>query len=249
MVCITYTNAAVDVIAERQPKDSFIIPSTIHSFAWAAIKQYQGVLIDIVTKEPDFSLREEDSSIITEVTYTLGHRYKEKGVLYLYHEDVLKLFCILLDNSKYRRIFANKYPLILIDEYQDSYKPIIDRFIKYFISRKRGIQFGFFGDAWQTIYQSSNACGKIENENLQIIKKGSNFRSAPRIVRLLNTLRPDLPQLSAIDNFEGEVVVITCNDYYGNRRLDGNFKGDLPVEEFRNRLNIVKEKNESLHQN
>ena len=242
VVCITYTNAAVDVIAERLPKDSFIIPSTIHSFAWAAIKQYQGVLIDIVTKEPDFSLREEDSSIITEVAYTLGHRYKEKGVLYLYHEDVLKLFCILLDNSKYRQIFANKYPLILIDEYQDSYKPIIDRFIKYFISRKRGIQFGFFGDAWQTIYQSSNACGKIENENLQIIKKGSNFRSAPRIVRLLNTLRPDLPQLSAIDNFEGEVVVITCNDYSGNRRLDGSFKGDLPVEEFRNRLNIVKEK-------
>lgn len=33
VVCITYTNAAVDVIAERLAKDSFIIPSTIHSFA------------------------------------------------------------------------------------------------------------------------------------------------------------------------------------------------------------------------
>ena len=40
MVCITYTNAAVDVIAERLAKDSFILPSTIHSFAWNAIKQY-----------------------------------------------------------------------------------------------------------------------------------------------------------------------------------------------------------------
>ena len=41
VVCITYTNAAVDVIAERLSKDTFIIPSTIHSFAWNAIKQYQ----------------------------------------------------------------------------------------------------------------------------------------------------------------------------------------------------------------
>lgn len=45
VVCITYTNAAVDVIAERLAKDSFILPSTIHSFAWNAIKQYQSVLI------------------------------------------------------------------------------------------------------------------------------------------------------------------------------------------------------------
>ena len=34
VVCITYTNAAVEVITERLSKDSFIIPSTIHSFAW-----------------------------------------------------------------------------------------------------------------------------------------------------------------------------------------------------------------------
>ncbi len=34
VACITYTNAAVDVIAGRLKQDSFIIPSTIHSFAW-----------------------------------------------------------------------------------------------------------------------------------------------------------------------------------------------------------------------
>ena len=36
VVCITYTNAAVNVIAERLAKDSFILPSTIHAFAWDA---------------------------------------------------------------------------------------------------------------------------------------------------------------------------------------------------------------------
>ena len=242
VVCVTYTNAAVDVIVERLPKDSFILPSTIHSFAWNAIKQYQSFLINFVENNPDFLDNDTDSSEIKEVTYTLGHRYRENGIQYLYHDDVLNLFCHLLDNSKFRRIFADKYPLILIDEYQDSYKPIIDRFVNFFISKKNGPQFVFFGDAWQTIYQSNKACGLIENENLSIIKKSSNFRSAPRIVQLLNKLRPDLPQVSAIDDFEGEVFVITCDDYIGKRREDRYFKGDLPVEELKKRLKKVTEK-------
>ena len=226
VICITYTNAAVEVIAERLSKNSFILPSTIHSFAWNAIKQYQDFLINIVKSDPDFLKTEENCSEFTEVTYTLGHRYKENGIQYLYHDDVLKLFCRLLDNEKFRRVFTDKFPLILIDEYQDSYKPIIDRFVSFFIAEKKGPQFGFFGDAWQTIYQSSKACGLIENENLEIIKKGSNFRSAPRIVQLLNKLRPDLPQTSAIDNFNGEVIVITCDDYVGPRRTERNLKAN-----------------------
>lgn len=150
--------------------------------------------------------------------------------------DVLKLFCTLLDNAKFRRVFSDNYPLILIDEYQDSYKPIITRFVNFFIAEGIGPQFGFFGDAWQTIYQSNNACGAIEHSNLVEIKKGSNFRSAPRIVNLLNEIRPDLPQQSAIDNFEGEVVVVTCDDFSGARRSDRTFKDDLPAEELKSRL-------------
>lgn len=242
VICITYTNAAVNVIAERLSKDSFILPSTIHSFAWNAIKQYQGFLINIVTTDPDFFPDEGDFFKITEVSYTLGHRYKENGIQYLYHDDVLKLFCTLLDNEKFRCVFSDKYPLILIDEYQDSYSPIIERFIKYFIAEEKGPQFGFFGDAWQTIYQSNKACGVIEHDNLRVIKKRSNFRSAPKIVGILNEIRPDLPQKSAIDDFEGEVLAITCDDYIGPRRTDRYFKAELPPEELKTRLNKVTEK-------
>lgn len=242
VVCITYTNAAVDVIAERLAKDSFILPSTIHSFAWNAIKQYQKFLIDTVTTNEEYRADDGDLNQVTEVTYTLGHRYKENGIQYLYHDDVLKLFCALLDNTKFRRVFANKYPLILIDEYQDTYKPIIDRFIGHFIEKETGPQFGFFGDAWQTIYQSNKACGKIENDKIEVIKKGSNFRSAPRIVRLLNELRPALPQKSAIDGFDGEVFAITCDDFSGVRRTERNFKNDLPADELKERLNNIRQK-------
>ena len=242
VACITYTNAAVDVIAERLAKDSFILPSTIHSFAWSAIKQYQSVLIDNVTTNPDYMSDDSDSNKVVEVAYTLGHRYKENGIQYLYHDDVLKLFCLLLDNPKFRRVFADKYPLILIDEYQDSYKPIIDSFIEFFIGKGIGPQFGFFGDSWQTIYQSNKACGEIEHDNIVVIKKVSNFRSAPRIVKLLNDIRPELPQKSAIDGFDGEVLVITCNDFLGKRRTERNFKNDLPADELRARLNNIREK-------
>lgn len=249
VVCITYTNAAVDVIAERLAKDSFVIPSTIHSFAWNAIKQYQNFLIDTVTTNEEYQADDGDFNQVTEVTYTLGHRYKENGIQYLYHDDVLKLFCALLDNAKFRRVFANKYPLILIDEYQDTYKPIIDRFIEYFIEKETEPQFGFFGDAWQTIYQSNKACGKIENGKIEVIKKGSNFRSAPRIVQLLNELRPELPQKSAIDGFDGEIFAITCDDFSGVRRTERNFKNDLPADELRERLNNIRQKIEEATPN
>lgn len=249
VVCITYTNAAVDVIAERLAKDSFVIPSTIHSFAWNAIKQYQNFLIDTVTTNEEYQADDGDFNQVTEVTYTLGHRYKENGIQYLYHDDVLKLFCALLDNAKFRRVFANKYPLILIDEYQDTYKPIIDRFVEYFIEKETEPQFGFFGDAWQTIYQSNKACGKIENDKIEVIKKGSNFRSAPRIVQLLNELRPELPQKSAIDGFDGEIFAITCDDFSGVRRTERNFKNDLPADELRERLNNIRQKIEEATPN
>lgn len=239
VICITYTNAAVDVIAERLTSNSFILPSTIHSFAWGAIKQYQSTLMDMIAKDEKLWAKESDFSRVTSIQYDRGYRYVSNGTHYLFHDDVIKLFTAMLDNAKFRRVFSDKYPLILIDEYQDSFQSIINRFIDYFISKGSGPQFGFFGDAWQTIYQSNNACGLIDHDNLVVIPKGSNFRSAPRIVELLNNIRPELPQQSAVDGFEGEVIVVTCEDYTGERRTDRNFKEDLPADELRRRINAI----------
>ena len=199
-------------------------------------------MVRLIKEDSLFKNTEGDFDDISSVNYTLGNRYKEKGVQYLYHNDVLHLFCKLLDNNKFRRIFASKYPLILIDEYQDSNKKIIDKFIEYFISKNKGPQFGFFGDAWQTIYQSNNACGKIEHRNIKEIKKNTNFRCAPNIVYFLNKIRPELPQDSAIDDFDGEIIVVHCNDFTGERRDDRYYKGDLPVDELKVRLDKINDK-------
>lgn len=239
VVCITYTNAAVDVISRRLTNNSFIIPSTIHSFAWNVIKQYQSTLINCISKNKSFHPFEEYFSAIRKVDYKLGHRYYENGVMYLGHDDIILLFSSLLDNTKFRNVFSNKYPLILIDEYQDSLKLIIEKFLQYFISLNLGPQFGFFGDSWQTIYHTNKVYGLINHNNIVEIKKGVNFRSASKIVDILNFIRPNLIQRSAIDNFSGEVTVITCDDYTGERRLDGNFKGDLPSIKLQERLNSL----------
>ena len=45
VICITYTNAAVDVITERLAKDSFVLPSTIHTFALVTLASIVFVLV------------------------------------------------------------------------------------------------------------------------------------------------------------------------------------------------------------
>lgn len=217
VACITYTNAAVNVITERLKADSSVIPSTIHSFMWENIYPFQSTLVKIVS---DLELLPVNgkNEIINSVSYTLGIRFIEDGVLYLHHDDVVKIFVKLMDNKKFRRLLTFRYPIILIDEYQDSFMVVIEKFINKFIEPQEGPQFGFFGDSWQTIYASNGACGIIEHANIKEIKKKSNFRSQQVIVDVLNKIRPELPQISAINERDGEVLVITNDDYTGIRQ-------------------------------
>lgn len=233
VACITYTNAAVDVISSRLRPDSFIKPMTIHSFAWELISRFHAELKNQVVKQnlmPE-SITDED---FDEVQYRLGARYVENRVLYLYHSDVIVLFEKFMDNAKFRKILTLKYPIILIDEYQDSLKIVVAQLLKWFINKNCGPQFGFFGDEWQTIYDQ-NSCGKIDSSNLVVIAKESNFRSQQIIVDILNNIRPDLPQIAATDENDGFVRIITCNDFTGKRQ-GGYYKDELPNDVLADRI-------------
>ena len=233
VACITYTNAAVDVISSRLRPDSFIKPMTIHSFAWELISRFHAELKNQVVEQNLMPVSVTDKDF-DEVQYRLGARYVENRVLYLYHSDVIVLFEKFMDNAKFRKILTLKYPIILIDEYQDSLKIVVDQFLKWFINRNCGPQFGFFGDEWQTIYDQ-NSCGKIDSSNLAIIKKESNFRSQQIIVDVLNNIRPDLPQIAATDENDGFVRIITCNDFTGKRQ-GGYYKDELPNDVLADRI-------------
>lgn len=242
VACITYTNAAVDVIASRISQGSSITPSTIHNFAWENICNFHSALIN-ATKELELIPGDHAVDEVKQVVYDLGVRYiDENGALHLFHDDVVKLFAWFLDRPKFRMILADKYPLILIDEYQDTFKLIIDKFIAHYIEPETGPQFGLFGDAWQTIYATNGACGAIQSEKVVEIKKEANFRSQKVIVDALNKIRPDLPQVSALDENNGEVIVITTNDFKGQRSTEKNFKGDLPDEVLSEYINSVHDK-------
>lgn len=233
VACITYTNAAVDVISKRQSASSFIKPSTIHTFAWDMIRQFQSTLVSFVKelqllpKKTDGSGELIDGSDIKRVSYMLGVRYIDEGTLFLFHSDVIDLFVKLLDNVKFRRILSKRYPIILIDEYQDSFRVIMDQFLKYFIDEGVGPQFGLFGDSWQTIYASQGACGLVENDKIVVINKEVNFRSQEIIVNALNQIRPDSPQISSSDDKDGKIIIITTNEYDSCRLQKGYYKGEL----------------------
>jgi len=233
VACLTYTNAAVDVIAGRLSANSFIKPSTIHTFAWDSIKQFQSTLISsvkelqLLPKKTDGSGELIDGNELKAVTYSLGVRYIEEYTLYLFHDDVIKIFVKLLDSAKFRLILAKKYPIILIDEYQDSFRVIMDQFLKYFIGLETGPQFGLFGDSWQTIYAAQGACGLVENEKLVVINKEANFRSQGVVVDALNKIRPTLPQITASDETDGKITIITTSEYDAHRIQNGYYKGEL----------------------
>ncbi len=147
------------------------------------------------------------------------------GYVTIWHDDVLTLTVKLMEKPKFRSILKNKYPIVLIDEYQDSNKEMIDSLNSYFL--ESGIPLiGYFGDPWQKIYD--NVCGKISHPN--IIQLRSNFRSVPEIVNFLNKIRPDLQQVASDPLKSGSVIILHTNNWTGVRLTKSPNKGDLPAE-------------------
>ena len=245
VACITYTNAAVDVIRRRLKSEEFIQPCTIHEFAWSLMNRFQSSLLKAVEGLDLLPKLENGTTVsikdIDVVIYELGVKYIRDRILYLHHDDVIKLFVNFLDNAKFRTFLANNYPIILIDEYQDSFKSIMNQFLRYFIELKMPPQIGLFGDAWQTIYSSMGACGEVFSDKIVVINKDTNFRSQDNIVQILNRIRPELPQMTALDENDGKVFVILSEDYLGNRQK-GYYKGELPEDELFYRIDNVREK-------
>lgn len=219
IACITYTNVAVDVMKSRLSNDSNVEPCTIHTFCWNIIKSFQEYLIEhikdaVKSKYDDYSRYE-----IKKINYDLGvRRYIEaEHCLSLYHDDVINYFVLLMDEPKFRRLLVSIYPIILIDEYQDSNKNIINKFITFFVNEQNKPKpiLGLFGDSWQCIYASLSGVGEIHDDGFVRITKNVNFRSKQAIVDMLNKIRPDAKQICAQEDEldKGGVYLLVCNDF------------------------------------
>jgi DNA helicase II / ATP-dependent DNA helicase PcrA len=243
IACITYTNVASDQIASRTDKHPVIWSSTIHAFCWALIKDFQPFLRAKVPTLARFNEKLEPVGGQVgnrTISYELGHRTVTNNEITLWHDDVIKLTVMLMEQEKFRKVMSARFPIIFVDEYQDTNRSFAGALIKFVLEPKCGPQIGFFGDHWQKIYD--DVCGKIEHASLKVVKKGANFRSAPQIVEMLNKMRPELVQAVSDPNANGTAAVYHTNEWPGNRRNEAHWKGDLPEIQAHSTLEALKAK-------
>ena len=239
IACITFTNVAKDEIEARTDRSPLIHCNTIHAFCWSLIVGFQRQLRERLPELKHWPERLAEAGDLGDrpVAYELGHRGINDARISIHHDDVLLLTIALMEHSKFRHILADKYPIILIDEYQDTDAGWIESIKQHLLGQEAAPQFGFFGDHWQKIY--GNGCGQIDHPGLAVIGKEANFRSVPTVVDCLNRMRPELPQSVVDPDAEGEVRIFHTNVWPGQRRGGGHWGGDLPAEAAENALQTV----------
>ena len=233
IACITYTNAATAVINSRIDSNPVVFVDTIHAFCWSLVRKFQPTLRSLIAAMPEWEekLAEVDGIGSRIVEYELGHRRVTADTVTLDHDDVLGLMVSLFPNAKFQMLLAQQYPFILIDEYQDTNVAVMTGMSEHLLGRGTGPMIGLFGDHWQRIYDKT--CGHVAHEALTEIGKKANFRSATRIVDVLNRMRPELPQAVKDEGFVGSAIAFHTNAWQGERQSGGrggHWKGDLPTE-------------------
>ena len=198
IACITYTNVAVNEIKERVINNQDFFVSTIHDFLWNNIKNYQNELKNcIVELINDGKIKSIEKNISKEYFNEMTIQYKEylnisKGIIS--HDEV-----ILIANKMYKDykilcdILKDKYNFILVDEYQDTNKLVIEILLDFLKQSHKKNIIGFFGDSMQAIYNDGIGDLKeyIDNEEIIEIPKRQNRRNPLNVINLANRIRTD----------------------------------------------------------
>ncbi len=215
---ITYTNAACDEIKSRIDYNPLFNVSTIHSFTWDLIKHFTIDIKDwLRTKLMDDILDLEDKQSRTRgVNKTFIDRAKKiesktkrlsalkniKEFVYnpngdniskdsLNHSEIIELGAFFLNSKELmQNILVRKYPILLIDESQDTNKNLIESFFAVQKQHKDYFTLGIIGDMMQRIYLDGKE--KLEDDipaDWLTPKKQLNHRSPKRIVKLINKIR------------------------------------------------------------
>ncbi|MFF7897546.1 UvrD-helicase domain-containing protein [Streptomyces sp. NPDC088817] len=137
------------------------------------------------------------------------------------HDDVVALSLRLVaTHPKLIRIITSKYPVIFVDEYQDTSPKTIELLLNHLAGAgKDPCVIGLFGDSMQKIYRSG--VGAVRHDKLTPITKIENYRCSRPVVDVLNKMRPELRQQASGKQQEGEVHLFLSTDVPpGPWRLD-----------------------------
>lgn len=227
VACITFTKVARDEILNEIDQHPAILVETIHSFCWGFMSRFQNQLRTLISGFDRYKDAVEAAGGLGNrtVEYDLGFFGIEEDKITLYHDDVPQMMAMLMELPKFRQLLTSAYPVLFIDEYQDTDASFMGAISKHFFLGNEGPLVGLFGDHWQTIYRDD--FDLAEYPGVEGIDKGSNFRSTPAIVNVLNKLRPELTQAVKDPDAIGEAQVFHTNNYVGERTNDRNSKGDV----------------------
>ena len=227
IACITYTNVAVDEIKSRSPYENLRV-STIHDFLWDVIKSYQpnikkslAYLITLYSTDNKAGIKYDGEQTL-DIAYfsdkTIEYRdYRklEEGIVW--HDDILKIAHHMFDTYPLLcNIIKDKFQYILVDEYQDTDKQVIEIFLDFFQRNKeRQNVLAFFGDSMQSIYDTKgvgNITHYVTADIVKEVKKEDNYRCSEKVIELINKVRNDgIVQKAAKDNKIGNITFLYSN--------------------------------------
>lgn len=249
---ITYTNAACNEILNRVEHSSIFFVSTIHSFLWELICPHQNDIrtwlkSNIHKKLEETEMEEAKGRKGTKASQTRLNKiqnYKKRlekidsvckfsynpngeniGYDSLDHADVIKIGSEFIKNKVImQQILISKFPILLIDESQDTKKELVDALLDVYEKNKDKMIIGMFGDTMQKIYLDGkeNLADSIPDSWIKPVKV-MNHRSGRRIVQLANSIRrcvDDKEQQPRTDAIEGTVHLFIADSLGDKQQIE-----------------------------
>lgn len=215
---ITYTNAARDEIKRRSRYNPLFEISTIHSFAWNLICSHTCDIREWLKREISVKKAEAETKLATSRKTTKTYKDTEKKLVkltqrleyldsvkhFIYNPDGLNVENNSLDHSEVikitaeflsqketlQKILVDKYPILLIDESQDTKKDLMNVFLQIQEKYATRLSVGLLGDIMQRIYlDGKDDLHKSIPTTWETPEKIMNHRSRKRIVDLCNSIR------------------------------------------------------------
>lgn len=239
---ITYTNAACDEISRRLQYKPIFQVSTIHSFLWELIKNFQTDIKNWVVTSIEAEIKElklkqsigkggdaaaKRAEKIANKKERLEKIKKVKRFSYnpngdnlgfdsLNHDEVVKMGSeFIAAEDTMQQILVSKYPILLIDESQDTKKELVDALLCVYKAHKEHWAMGMFGDTMQKVYtDGKDRMEEIIPKEWAFPEKVMNHRSSKRIVALANSIRKltdGKEQRSRSDAKDGFVRLFVAN--------------------------------------
>lgn len=214
---ITYTNAACDEIIQRLNFNPLIEVSTIHSFIWTLISPFNSDIKSWLETNLQNDIKELQelqskgragkasldraksieakqkrlSSLSRIKKFTYNPNGNNIGQDSLNHNEVIEIGAyFLIRKPLMQDILIGKFPILLIDESQDTIKSLMDAFLEVQQNHSNRFALGLFGDTMQRIYgHGKEDLGRNLPSGWESPAKKMNHRSPHRIIRLINKIR------------------------------------------------------------